>query len=597
MKQLKINRIILPALVIGLALFGVGVIAPNHAASAAAACSNTPNSANGTDSMTVTVPSSGNYYVWTRIQAPSSSANSVYMQVDGGCATEVGGSSSIPANTWTWVNYENGSTSSPISTSLSAGTHTILLTGIGAGVEVDRILFLSDQSCTPSGTGSNCTVTTYDPPTISITSPASGATVTGSSVNLAANAADDDSTISSVQFKIDGTVVNTDTTYPYSYTWSSTSATDGSHTLVTEATNAAGQTTSAQESFNVANHTCSSAPSAPAGLKASANGEEAMSLSWSASTASTGCSISGYKVYRNGTLVGSPTTPSYADSGLTPDTIYQYYVESVDNGGHTSSASGTVSGSTAPDTTPPSVPTAVAATATSSSAVKLTWGASTDNVAVSGYRIYRNSVLYATVTAPNTSYTDNDVSANTDYSYAVSAIDTSSNESAKTNATPYPVHTPAAVDTTPPSAPSGLIVALSTSDTVTLEWTASTDNTAVAGYHVYRNGSLLATVSSTSYTDTGLSASTKYTYYVVAYDTSANLSSASSTLSATTQAGTVTVSNGDVNGDGVVNYLDLSIMLSHWSSTSATPSQGDLNSDHIVNYLDLSIMLSHWGSK
>jgi chitodextrinase len=446
MKKSRLKYSLLPAIIFALCMIFTGPI--GHAKLASAACSATPDASLGTDSMSVTIPSTGTYYIWTRILAPSTTQDSIYMQVDGGCAVDVGDGTAIPANAWTWVNYQNGSTSSKISMSLSAGSHTILLTGKGSGVEVDRLLFLADQTCTPTGTGSNCTVTTYDPPTVSISSPASGATVTGSSVNLAATANDDDTTISSVAFEVDGQAVGTDTTYPYSVNWNSTSATDGTHTLAVNATNAEGQTTSTQESFTVANHTCSSDPTAPTDVKAASYGSTAMILTWTASTPSTGCSISGYKVFRNGTQIGTSTVADYGDSvGLTPDTVYQYYVEATDNGGHTSAASTTISGTTEADTTAPTAPTNVVATATSAS-VKLTWGASTDNVAVAGYRIYKNNVLYATVNAPNTTYTDNNVSANTNYTYAVSAIDTSSNESTHTSSSPSPVHTPAAVDTT-----------------------------------------------------------------------------------------------------------------------------------------------------
>jgi chitodextrinase len=595
MKGLKQKFVLTFALAIGIAFFFGNPV--GHAKLAAAACSDTPNSSLGTDSMSVTIPSTGTYYVWTRMLDPDTTNNSIYMQVDGGCAVNVGDSSSIPANTWTWVDYLSGNTGTVNSMSLTAGTHTVLLTGEGSGVGIDSILFLGDQTCVPTGTGTNCTSPTYDPPTISITAPTSGATVGGTSVPLSATANDDDDTISSVVFKVDGTTVDTDTAYPYTYNWSSTGATDGSHTLTATATNADGQSTTATESFTVANHTCASAPSAPGGVTATATGLMTMSVSWSASTASSGCSVTGYQIYRAGTEIGTSTSTTYADSGLTPDTAYQYYVKAIDNDSHTSAASSTVTGTTQADTTAPSAPTNVAATALNSASVKLTWTASTDNVAVAGYRIYRNSVLYTTVNGASTvTYTDNDATADTSYVYAVSAIDTSSNESAHTTATPDPVKTPAAADTTPPTQPTGLHSVLSTSSAITIQWTASTDNVAVAGYHVYRGSTEVGSVTSgTSYTDTGLSSSTTYQYHVIAYDTSANLSTASSTIGVETQAGTIVSNNGDLNADGTVNFLDLSILLSHWGSTSATASQGDINSDGVVNFLDLSIMLSHWG--
>jgi chitodextrinase len=95
-------------------------------------------------------------------------------------------------------------------------------------------------------------------------------------------------------------------------------------------------------------------------------------------------------------------------------------------------------------------------------------------------------------------------------------------------------------DTTPPSAPTNLAVTGVTSSTVSLSWTASTDNVAVTGYNVYRNSALAGTTTTaTTFTDTGLSASTAYNYSVVATDAAGNLSAASSTVTGTTSAGTV----------------------------------------------------------
>jgi hypothetical protein len=88
----------------------------------------------------------------------------------------------------------------------------------------------------------------------------------------------------------------------------------------------------------------------------------------------------------------------------------------------------------------------------------------------------------------------------------------------------------------PPSAPTGLS-ATARSTAVSLSWTASTDpDSPVAGYRVYRNGAQIATSTATTYTDTGLTNGTTYTYYVIAYDAGGNVSAASATVSATPTA-------------------------------------------------------------
>jgi chitodextrinase len=90
-------------------------------------------------------------------------------------------------------------------------------------------------------------------------------------------------------------------------------------------------------------------------------------------------------------------------------------------------------------------------------------------------------------------------------------------------------------DTSPPTVPTGLTATPVVSG-VSLSWTASTDDQGVAGYRIYRNGSLVVTSQATSYLDSGLSPQTTYTYSVSAYDAAGNVSALSSSVSATTPA-------------------------------------------------------------
>ncbi|MGX4734134.1 glycoside hydrolase family 6 protein [Kitasatospora griseola] len=90
-------------------------------------------------------------------------------------------------------------------------------------------------------------------------------------------------------------------------------------------------------------------------------------------------------------------------------------------------------------------------------------------------------------------------------------------------------------DTTAPTAPTGL-AATTTANSVALTWSAATDNVGVTGYDVYRGGALVGSTASTSYTDTGLTASTAYSYTVKARDAAGNVSPASAALVATTTA-------------------------------------------------------------
>lgn len=96
---------------------------------------------------------------------------------------------------------------------------------------------------------------------------------------------------------------------------------------------------------------------------------------------------------------------------------------------------------------------------------------------------------------------------------------------------------PPPVDTTAPSIPAGLTATVVSSSQINLGWSASTDAVGVTGYIVFRNGTQVGTTTSKAYSNTGLTASTTYSYTVKARDAAGNMSAASAAVSATTQAG------------------------------------------------------------
>jgi chitodextrinase len=204
------------------------------------------------------------------------------------------------------------------------------------------------------------------------------------------------------------------------------------------------------------------------------------------------------------------------------------------------------------DSVAPSVPTNLSGTATTAQVV-LTWNVSTDNVGVTGYNVYRGGTQIGTTATHG--YTDSTVSANSSYSYTVSGYDAAGNTSAQSTA--FGISTPG-TDTTPPSVPTGLAKSSSSSSSISLTWTASTDNVAVKGYDVYRNGTKVGTSTSASYTDTGLAASTSYSYTVDAYDAAGNTSAKSSSYSASTNSSScsisVTQNTYDTTYDGWITY-------------------------------------------
>lgn len=182
------------------------------------------------------------------------------------------------------------------------------------------------------------------------------------------------------------------------------------------------------------------------------------------------------------------------------------------------------------DTTTPSVPTNLAAVLEGNTA-NLSWTASSDDVAVAGYRVTRNgTVLPGTVAG--TAFADQGLAAGT-YTYSVTAFDGAGNVSGPSNSASVtvPAAEPQPSDTTAPSVPADLSATV-VGTTVSLGWAPSSDNTAVAGYNVTRNGIFLTATGGAGYTDSNLAAGT-YTYTVAAFDSAGNTSTASGSISAT----------------------------------------------------------------
>ncbi len=278
-------------------------------------------------------------------------------------------------------------------------------------------------------------------------------------------------------------------------------------------------------------------PSVPASLKATVASSSEIDLSWSASTDSTG--VAGYYVYRNGAQIATTPNTSYKNTSLSADTTYSYTVAAYDAAGNVSAqcaaVSATTSNSGTTDTQPPTVPTGLAATVVSATQINLTWKASTDNVGVTGYNVYRNGSLAGTST--KTSFSDTGLTASTTYKYTVAAYDAAGNVSGQCTAVSATTQAKTTTDTTPPTVPTNLKATAASSSTISLTWTASTDNVGVAGYTIYRNATKVGTSTATSYSDTGLAASTAYSYTVSAYDAAGNQSGQSAAASATTSAG------------------------------------------------------------
>lgn len=272
------------------------------------------------------------------------------------------------------------------------------------------------------------------------------------------------------------------------------------------------------------------APHAPAGLSITNLKATLLTLSWSAATGGTG-GISAYEVYRDGTLAGSSSARSFNLNGLAPQTGYTLTVVARDGAGGFSPPSAPLLVTTAADVTAPGRPTALTASAITTSSFTLSWTAPTDNVGITGYKVYRAGGLVGTATTGSFAVTG--LTAGIRHRMTARAYDAAGNLS------------PASLGLTvrtladPPSVPTDLTVANLKPASVTFKWTASTGGTGgIAAYEVYRDGVLAGTTPRKSFALTGLTPLTTYSLTVAARDHEGRVSAQSALLSAFTPADT-----------------------------------------------------------
>jgi chitin-binding protein len=183
----------------------------------------------------------------------------------------------------------------------------------------------------------------------------------------------------------------------------------------------------------------------------------------------------------------------------------------------------------------PATPTGLAAINVTDKQVTLKWNAATGQLPIAAYRVLRNGIFLVEVDVPQLTFADNSVAPETQYNYAISAVDARGSVSVASR--PIQVHT-LPEGGVGPTAPTNLHSMGQTAQSVSLMWGASTGTAPIVDYLIYRDDIHIKTVSATrtSFDDVGLTPNTEYNYAVKARDVNKQISSSSNVLSVTTQA-------------------------------------------------------------
>lgn len=271
------------------------------------------------------------------------------------------------------------------------------------------------------------------PPVSAVTAPANGAVFAGgSSVTINATATDN-TRVSGVGVYIDGSLVQTLTTSPYTYTWNTNGVALGAHTIQVRATDPYGgvgpsstiSVTLADQGKPTVSITAPSAGAKVANVTA---------ITANAADNTGGTGLSKVEFYVDNVLKHTASTAPYkydwdtktASEGSHNLTAKAYDKATPENSTVSTPVSVTVENT---DKIAPSAPSSLRTSAVGNNDITLAWGASTDNVGVTGYRIQRNGATLTTVGANVLTYKDTGLSASTSYDYTVVALDAANNTS------------------------------------------------------------------------------------------------------------------------------------------------------------------------
>ena len=226
------------------------------------------------------------------------------------------------------------------------------------------------------------------------------------------------------------------------------------------------------------------------------------------------------------------------------------------------------------DTEVPSTPANLVLNSTSTASASLSWNPSTDNIAVTYYKIFVNGAFHSN--SPTTTATVSGLTQGTTYTFNVAAADAAGNVSPQSNT----VTGTTLIDNEAPSNPTNLSVTSVGTNNIEIQWTAATDNIGVDSYDIYVNGGLMGSTNSTSSNVANLDPATAYSLYVVAKDAGGNISGPSNTVTATTN--NIGLNCGDENFE-TIPPADSSYSTYNWTSNGISWTSEDSRTDRTIN--------------
>lgn len=406
------------------------------------------SSESGEVNLNFTVDKTENYYIWGRVLSQTYSMDSFYVSVDGGVIDIWDTAENTWSPNWQWTrvtgridnnNAPSQNNANPRVFSLSSGQHNIKFTGREPGAKLDKIVITNDPNFVPTDSVPTIIQETIVTPTPTPT-----------------------------------TVVSTLTT---------------SDTIP---------------------------PQIPINLALNSVSKTNISISWTRSTDNV--KVTGYKVYRDGIHVSTPSRNTFNDSNRTPGTKYIYTIAAVDSSGNVSAQSSPLEVTTVNSTSPTFI---IGDSVTTKGPTNVYSSASTNRTLLGTQK--QGAVGKITV---GPTWNSNNWWWKVNFNTGVDGwvIESYIEKSTSTSVS----------DTTSPSTPSPLSLSSVTQNQASISWANSTDNVGVTGYKVFRNGTQISTVTTNTYTDSSLISATTYTYNVSAFDAAGNSSALSSGLIVTT---------------------------------------------------------------